>query len=125
LTPAKVSNGRAIEVELVSDRSNRQTSGAEGVDLGMTTFIPKLDSAQRREDGCGSLFIQRRQLVGRALLVQWRQYPHGHALKSVREVLDDVPSICHLHCTGCTTRRRTSVHAISIAADHLRARVFG
>ena len=47
----------AIEAELVSDRSNRQTSGTERVDLVVTTFIPNLDSAQCREGCCGSLFI--------------------------------------------------------------------
>jgi hypothetical protein len=51
------SNGGAIEVELISDRSNRQTSAAEGVDLGVATFIPNLDSTRRRERRCGSLFI--------------------------------------------------------------------
>jgi hypothetical protein len=55
--PTESSNGGAIEMELVSDRSNRETSAAEGVDLGVATFIPNLDSAQRRERRCGSLFI--------------------------------------------------------------------
>jgi hypothetical protein len=32
-----------------------------------------------------------------ALLVQLRQYAHGHALKRIREVVHDVPPICHLH----------------------------
>jgi hypothetical protein len=110
---------------LVSDRSNRQTSAAERVDLGVTTFIPNLDSAQRREGRCGSLCIERRQLVGRALFVQWRQYTHRHSLKSIREVVDDVPSIGNLHSSWCTTPRRAGIHAISIAADDLCARVFG
>jgi len=55
--PHESSNGGAIEVELVSDGSNRQASAAESVDLGVATFIPILDSAQRRERRCGSLFI--------------------------------------------------------------------
>jgi hypothetical protein len=59
------------------------------------------------------------------LLLEWRQYAHGHALKSIREVVDNVPAICHLHCIGRTACRRTGVHAISIAADHLRARMYG
>jgi hypothetical protein len=111
-------------VELISDRSNRQTSAAEGVDLGVATFIPNLDSAHRRERRGGSLFIKRRQLVGRALLVQWRQYPHGHALKSIHQVMDDVPPIGHLHRTWSTAPCRTGVHAISIATDHFRSGMF-
>ena len=55
--PHESTYSRAIEAELVSDRSNRQASGPEGVDLGVTTFIPNLDSAQRRDYRCGPLLI--------------------------------------------------------------------
>jgi hypothetical protein len=123
--PNKSSNGGAIEVELISNRSNRQASAVEGVDLGVATFIPNLDSAQRRQCRCGSLFIERRQRVGRALLVQWRQHAHGHALKSICEVVDDVPPICNLHSRWSTAPRCTGIHAISISTDDLRSRVFG
>jgi hypothetical protein len=101
---------------LVSDRSNRQTSDTERVDLGVTTFVPNLRSALRREGRCGSLFIERRQFVGRALFVQWRQDAHRHSFKSIREVVDDVPSIGDLHSSWCTTPRRAGIHAISVAS---------
>jgi len=57
--------------------------------------------------------------------VQGRQYAHGHALKSIREVVDDVPSIGNLHSSWCATPSRAGIHAISIAADDLCAGVFG
>jgi len=57
--------------------------------------------------------------------VQWRQYAHGHALKSIHEVVDDVPSIGNLHSSWSTTPGRTGVHAISIPTDDFRSGVFG
>jgi hypothetical protein len=48
-------------MELLSDRSNRQTSSAERVDLRVTTLIPTLDPARGRNKvllqvrGMGSL----------------------------------------------------------------------
>jgi len=123
--PHELPYGCAIETELVGDRSNRQTSDTERMDLGVTMFIPNLNSAQRREGRYASLFIERRQFVGRALFVQWRQYAHSHSLKSIHQVVNDVPTIGHLHGIRSTTPRRAGIHAISIAADHLCARVFG
>ena len=111
----------AIEAELVSDRGNRQASDTERVDLGVTTFVPNLNSAQRREGRCGSLCIERRQLDGRALFVQWRQHAHGNSLKSIREVVDDVPSIGDLHGIWSAAPRRTCVHTgFKGSSQHLR-----
>jgi hypothetical protein len=43
----KFANGRAIEMKLVSDGSNRQTLATEDVDFGVTTLIPAFDPAPR------------------------------------------------------------------------------
>jgi hypothetical protein len=59
------------------------------------------------------------------LLLEWRQYAHGHALKSICEVVDDVPSIGDLHSSWSTAPRRTGVHAISIATNDFRSGVLG
>ena len=57
--------------------------------------------------------------------MQWRQHAHGNSLKSIREVVDDVPTIGHLQGIRSTAPRRAGIHAISIAADDLYAGVFG
>ena len=93
------------------------------MDLRMTTFIASLDMARYHSDGrLRSLFVR---FLSRALLVETGQYAHGHALKSIREVVDDVPSIGNLHGSWSTAPRRTGVHTISIATDNFRSGVFG
>ena len=56
--------------------------------------------------------------------MQGRQYAHGHALKSIRKVVDDVPPVGDLHSSWSTAPRRTGVHPISIATDHFRSGMF-
>ncbi len=57
--------------------------------------------------------------------MQWRQDAHRHSLKSIHEVSNDVPTIGHLQGIRSTAPCCARVHAISIAADDLCARVFG
>jgi hypothetical protein len=57
--------------------------------------------------------------------VQWRQYAHGYSLKSIHQVVNDVPTIGHLQGIRSTAPCGAGVHAISVAADDLCARVFG
>ncbi len=106
------SNGGAIEMELLSDRCDRQTFAMKRVDLRMPTLVPTLDSARRREDRhwWSRKLIRCRQLVSRQLLVQWSQHANGHAFKSIYEVVDYVPAIGHLDGIWGVWRRWRTRH---------------
>src|SRR5712691_7669705 len=57
--------------------------------------------------------------------MQLRQHTHGQALSSIRQVVEDVPTIGHLDGVRSTASCSAGVRAISVAADDLRARMFG